>query len=199
MCFNLALENAKSDYFCYVLDDDVLYENHLEEHYNHFRAGNTIGHSMFAHIEFPDEKRNVKSLVETSLETLRNMPTHPGAAGWKDVSRMSHTVEIGRNIKWKTQTELSGGQIMNGCDYEDNVFMDEIGLSISHHSIAPTTTICCKWGGVSRSKETKGVDREYYDALMTKVVEDDTTFSGYRLESDSPYVYPEFKNTLFGE
>jgi len=187
--FNIGLDNAKSDYFCYVLDDDILYENHLKEHFLHFRKGNTIGHSGFKQIDFIEPNNTAKFIASTSLETLQKM--NHNSVDCKDVSRMSHTVEIGKNNKWKTQTECVN-------NWEDNEFMKAIGLG-SEHSINEVTTIKCQWGGVSRSKETKGVDKEYYDALMSKVVKDDTTFSGYRLESDTPYVYPELKNSLFEE
>ena len=187
--FNVGLDNAKSDYFCYVLDDDILCENHLKEHYNHLRKGNAIGHSEFKQINFNEPNNTAKFIASTSLETLQNMNTHN--INCRDVSRLSHTVEIGKTNKWKTQTELD-------CGWEDNVFMEGIGLG-QHHFINEVTTIKCQWGGISRSKETKGVDKEYYDALMSKVVKDNNTFSGYRLESDTPYVYPELKNSLFGE
>ena len=193
--FRIGLENAKSDYLCYVLDDDILLPNHLETHYNHFMLGNEIGHSGFHHVDFPVEQRNARSLVKFSLNDLLNITPPPSSHYWSDVSRLSHTVELGLNVRWKTQTEITGGKIGSGTTYEDNLFMGEIGLGPSHQ-IPTLTTIKCQWGGVHRSKETKGVDREYYESLMEKLVEDSNSICGYRFISKTPYVYPDFKDTL---
>ena len=46
--------------------------------------------------------------------------------------------------------------------------------------------------------EKVGVDTDYYKLLKEKLVEDKRTRSGFRMESDTPYVYPEFKDTLYG-
>ena len=35
--FNTGIQMANSDYICYALDDDLLYENHLLEHYNYLK------------------------------------------------------------------------------------------------------------------------------------------------------------------
>ena len=197
--FKIGLENAKSDYFCYLLDDDIIYENHLEEHYTHFKKGNIIGNSNFDCIEFNGEDQTVKFIASKSLKELQAIPVIPGSGSYPDVSRISHTVEKGREIGWKTQTELTGGRIRVGNMYEDNQFMSKLGLNTSQHLISATTSLKCCWGGVPRSKETKGVDQEYLDSLMKKLVEDSTDTSGYRLISDTPYVYPELKDSLLGE
>ena len=58
----------------------------------------------------------------------------------------------------------------------------------------------CKisWGGIHR-KDTKGLDQEYYDNLMSKLIIDETAYSGYRMISSNPYVYPELKDSLYEE
>ena len=43
-----------------------------------------------------------------------------------------------------------------------------------------------------------GVNKKYSELLREKLVVDETTSSGFRMESDTPYVYPELKNTLYG-
>jgi len=193
LSFNLGMEMASSDYICYLLDDDVLYENHLSVHYNHSRR-HSKGKSILDWVRFYPPKDTVKSITKTSMQELANM-THDKETvlTWNDVGTISHTRQEGISTQWKTQQEL-------GSHPEDDDFMERIGLFPESNRIGEVTYIKIGFGGYSKSKEdTNGVDSEYHQLLMNKLVEDSSSDSGYRLESDTPYVYPEFKNTLFGE
>ena len=77
--------------------------------------------------------------------------------------------------------------------------MADIGVD-RENRINETTCIKCGWGGYWRDQaSTRGLDNQYRDILMNKIVEDKNTSSGFRLESDTPYAYPELKDNLFGE
>ena len=186
--FNLGIEKAKSDYICYLLDDDILYENHLQEHYNNIVGKNAI-HLKYDTVIFEEPTNTVKSIVSTNINDLYKMAGEErkkrGDSGGFDVSAISHIKNIGPS--WVPQEYSSG--------WEDNIFMDQIGIN---EKLNFYTCLKISWGGVWR-KDSKGLDQEYYDLLMSKLTKDDTTFSGYRLEANSPYVYPKLKNTLYGK
>ena len=188
--FNLGIEKAQSEYICYLLDDDILYENHLEEHYNHLQTsyGNPI-HLRYDTIVFKEPTNTVKNIVSTHISDLYEMVNKVRIEkrtneGNFDVSAISHLKNI--QTRWTPQCDLGG--------WEDNVFMSKIGIN---KKIGPYTNCKVSWGGIHR-KDTKGLDPEYYSLLMSKLVKDDNTYSGYSLNSDSPYVYPKLKNTLYG-
>ena len=39
---------------------------------------------------------------------------------------------------------------------------------------------------------------EYYNILTSKLENCHNSWSGYKLASDTPYAYPDLKNTLYG-
>ena len=60
----------------------------------------------------------------------------------------------------------------------------------------PVTSMKVQWDSHSR-KDTNGLDEDYYNSLMSKLIEDEDTMSGYRVKSDSPYVYDDLINSLY--
>ena len=184
--FNTGIQMANSDYICYALDDDLLYENHLLEHYNYLKR-NELASVMSGEeeLQFSPPDDNAANILSHSFDMLRNHDNK--ISGYADVLVLSHTKQIGLDKKWMTQQEL-GGQ------WEDNVFMRGLG---SIGTIDCPTALKLQWGGISK-RDTKGVDSDYYNLLMDKLVEDPTEPSGYKLVADSPYAYPQFKDTLYG-
>ena len=182
--FNLGIEMAKSDIVCYLLDDDVIYENHLEEHYNFYQKNpeSKCYQSRYNQAKLHEPNNNAKFICSNSLEDLKKY--NVADAPWYDVGAMSHIKDIGE--KWRPQPEC-------GNYWEDNVFMAKIGLPDQN---GPITSMKVQWGGLTR-KNTKGLDQDYYDSLMTKLVKDENTISGYRVISDSPYVYNDMVNSLY--
>ena len=183
--FNLGIEMAKSDIVCYLLDDDVIYENHLEEHYNFYQKNpeSKCYQSRYNQAKLHEPNNNAKFICSNSLEELKkyNVADTP----WHDVGAMSHIKNIGK--KWTPQPECSP-------DWEDNVFMKLIGLPAP---AGPTTSMKVQWGAHG-NKDTNGTNTEYYDSLMSKLVKDSNTSSGYKVVATSPYVYENLKDTIYG-
>ena len=188
--FNLGIQKSQSDYISYLLDDDVLYSNHLEEHY--FQLNNNIK-------EWGQSHQDILSLENTSLATVKNILSYSIDKLKKDsyqnrnknnnntrndVGTLCHRKDT--PTRWIRQSELSSG-------WEDGVFMNQLGVN-SKYGDYTAVKIC--WGGIHK-KNTKGTDPEYYDLLMKKLVEDKNSYSGFQL-INQPYVYPELKNTLYG-
>jgi len=188
--FNLGIKIAKADIVCYLLDDDVIYENHLEEHYNFYQKNpdSKCYQSRYDNSKIHEPNNTVKFICSNSLEDLKkyNVPNLP----WHDVGAMSHIKNIGE--KWIPQLECGPYPNLEGI-WEDNVFMAKIGLP-NHNG--PATSMKVQWGGLTR-KKTKGLDQDYYDSLMAKLIKDENTISGYRVISDSPYVYNDMVNSLY--
>ena len=135
----------------------------------------------------PEEMRNVKTMCSLSFEGVRKFVDRKKH---NDVAALSHI----RNIKetWKYQSDLTG------C-HEDDEYIKRINAEES--LIEEVTTMKVGWEGHRKKIKGKvvGVDADYYKLLKEKLVEDKRTRSGFRMESDTPYVYPEFKDTLYGE
>ena len=195
MAFRLAMEKASTDYICYLLDDDVLYENHLEVHYNFMKNTNGVGQSYHDYARFSSPNDTAKAIVSSSFSDLvqRSEADKDISASSIDVSCLSHTREAGIEIGWKTQTELG-----IGGEPEDNWFMRQLEVDRDNR-IEEITCIKCGWGGYWRDQaSTRGLDHEYKNILMSKL-EPASTSSGYKLVDDTPYAYPEYKDRLFGE
>ena len=71
--------------------------------------------------------------------------------------------------------------------------MSKIG---AHSLSGEISSLKVQWDGKER-KETKGLDKKYYDLLMKKIIKIDTTLSGYKMIDSSPYVYEKLKNRLY--
>lgn len=183
--FNLGIEIAKSDIVCYLLDDDIIYENHLEEHYNFYQKnkGSKCYQSRYDQANINEPNNTVKYICSNSLKEIKkhNLPD----ASWSDVGAMSHVKDIG--VVWISQSDLGND------GWEDNVFMQKINLPTG---MGPTTSLKLQWGGIAR-KDTKGLDKEYYDSLMSKLTVDADAHSGYVIKSSNPYVYSDMKNSLY--
>ena len=189
--FNIGIKAAKSKYICYLLDDDILYENHLHEHYNIIKNSDKKAiHLKYDTIVFKEPTNTVKNILKCNIEDLQKMAIEDrierGEANSLDVSAISHVKNIG--VPWIPQCA-------NPYGWEDNVFMASIGLN---SKIDKYTNCKISWGGIHR-KDTKGLDQEYYDNLMSKLIIDETAYSGYRMISSNPYVYPELKDSLYEE
>jgi len=194
--FNLGISKAKSNYICYSLDDDLLYENHLSDHYDFLESDKgkekKAGLSNIDVAVLPDINRNVEYMLSLSFDDLLDMRTKKIHF---DVLGLSHIKDIG--CSWTLQSDISSG-------HEDDKFIKEIQSELKLSNIAalviqtPTTALKVSWAGHDQ-KKTNGTDEAYYELLKEKLVEDKRTFSGFRMESDTPYVYPELKNTLYGE
>ena len=196
LAFRLAIKKAESDYICYLLDDDVLYENHLEVHYNYMSKTNGVGQSYHDFARFSPPNDTAHSIATKSFQDLVEMSKSNKDISERsiDVSCLSHTKDAGVSVGWKTQTELGIGGTP-----EDNWFMAEIGVDRDNR-IDETTCIKCGWGGYWRDQaSTRGLDSDYKNILLSKLVKDESTISGYRLNADSPYAYPDLINTLYGE
>tara|TARA_R110001592_G_scaffold228888_2_gene485434 strand:- start:892 stop:1668 length:777 start_codon:yes stop_codon:yes gene_type:complete len=183
--FNLGIKVAQADIVCYLLDDDLIYENHLEEHYSFYQNNPDAKchQSRYNQANLHEPNNNVKFICSNSLEDLKkyNIDNAP----WNDVGSMSHIKNIGK--EWTPQTEC-------GSNWEDNIFTASIGLP---KPTGPLTSMKVQWDSHSR-KDTKGLDEDYYNSLMSKLIEDEDTMSGYRVTSDSPYVYDDLTNSLYG-
>lgn len=188
--FNIGIENSKSKYISYVLDDDILYENHLEEHVNGLKnSNNSWFHSNFDNIEFNEPNNTVKNIVSLDYKTICDMALKLRERdGFRpmsfDVGALCHRQNI--NLRWTPQSKMAGG-------WEDTVFMSKLGVDQKDMIY---TTIKVNWGGIHR-KTTKGLNETYFDKLMKKVKVNSDSYGGYELIED-PLVYPEFKNTLYG-
>jgi len=183
--FNLGIKNAKSNIICYLLDDDIIYDNHLEQHYTFYKENpnETCYQTRYDHSKIHEPNNTVEFICSNSLSDLKkynsiNVP-------WDDVGAISHIKNI--NAKWTPQSELAGS-------WEDSVFMNQIGIN-GH--CGDVSSMKVQWGGLTR-KNTKGLDHEYYNLLMSKLVEDKHTNSGYRVIDSSPYVYNNLKDSLYG-
>ena len=127
------------------------------------------------------------NILSKSYEELLSMS---GNKGHKlDVCALSHIKNIG--VEWlpRTVTESDYGE------YEDNYFLDRIKPI---NFIPVTTVLKIAFAGFKRSN-TNGNDQTYYNLLMNKLKKDKKTLSGWILDSDTPYVYPEFKDTLYNK
>lgn len=191
--FNWGISKAKSNYICYALDDDILYENHLSDHYDFLESNKgkvkKVGLSNIDVAVLPNDKRNVEYMLSLSFDNLRSMKTKKISF---DVLGLSHIKDIvcyknGKTAEWKFQSDLSG-------EAEDSEFINKINAKLE---IKTPTALKVSWGGHNQ-KKTKGIDEDYYKLLKEKLVVDKTTSSGFRMESDTPYVYPELKNILYG-
>jgi len=186
--FNKGIKEAKSEYISYLLDDDILFPNHLEEHYQQLINGDTWGHSNMDNVVFESPHNNVKNILSYSYKELqakayiRRKQDGPKPQNY-DVGALCHKKNI--DTKWIPQCECSG--------WEDTVFMNGLGVNKKRGEY---TMIKLNWGGIHR-KNTKGLDSEYYDILTSKLTEDSTHYSGYRLNAKTPYAYPELKNKLY--
>ena len=188
--FNIGIENSKSPYISYVLDDDILYDNHLLEHFNMLKKGTEWAHSRFDNIEFLEPQNTVKNILQLSFEDIYEkaliLRKRDGDRSKSfDVGALCHLSSI--NNRWIPQCESSG--------WEDTVFMANLGVDKKEGNY---TTCKVNWGGIHR-KDTKGLDKEYYELLMSKLVKDKDYYSGYKLTDDTPYVYPDLKNSLYGK
>ncbi len=189
--FNTGIEAANSKYISYLLDDDILYPNHLQEHYNQLSNNDTKwGHSHQDNIWLEDTiYESVKHIVSYKFKELQdqsydNRDTN-NSRSRLDVGALCHIKDI--SVKWPLQSELKGG-------WEDSIFMNHLGVNSKSGDY---TMVKLNWGGIHK-KDTKGTDLEYYKILMNKLAIDKTSYSGYKL-IDQPYVYPELKNTLYEE
>ena len=192
--FNLGIASAKADIICYLLDDDILYENHLEHHYNYYIDNPTAKayHSKWNCATLIAPYNTVMNICSKNTLDIEKCMTDKFSYPGLDVCAISHTRHIG--VDWIPQSQLKRG-------WEDNVFMGEIGITAeakSRSDMSDSTTLKLSWGGISRSKNTKGVDQEYYDALMSKLSVDSTKNSGYKVIDSNPYVYNNLKDTLYG-
>jgi len=193
--FNLGIKLAQADIVCYLLDDDVIYNNHLEEHYNFYQNNPNAKcyQSRYNQADLREPNNNVKFICSNSLEDLKkyNLDNAP----WDDVGAMSHIKNIGK--KWIPQTQCHSG-------WEDGVFMGSIGVK-KPASDGPPTFMKVQWNGHNKKNnknqgpsETKGSDEDYHNTLMSKLIKDEDTMSGYRVIADSPYVYDDLTNSLYG-
>ena len=192
IAFNLGIELAKSDIICYLLDDDIIYENHLEHHYNFYieNPSYVCYHGKYNIATLIDPYNTAKNICSKNIFELELLVTE--APLNLDVSGLSHAKKLG--VKWTPQSKLNES-------WEDNVFMHDIGIDLLHEAMlqrlcANASSLKIQWGGCHR-KNTKGLDQEYYDLLMSKLKEDKTTNSGYVVIDNSPYVYEELKDRLY--
>ena len=189
--FNTGIEAANSKYISYLLDDDILYTNHLQEHYNQLVDNeNEWGHSNWDNVRLEDTTyASVKHIVSLSFKELQDMSYDNRNTNNSnirlDVGALCHKKDI--SVKWPLQSELNGS-------WEDTVFMNHLGVN---SKTGDYTMVKISWGGIHK-KDTKGTDLEYYKLLMNKLEIDKTSYGGYKL-IDQPYVYPELKNTLYEE
>jgi len=188
--FNIGIENAKTNCISYVLDDDILYPNHLQEHYDGLK-NNDVYHTSFDNIEFKEPNNTVKNIVSMSYSDICKQALiirkRDGLLPHNfDVGALCHKKDL-HNLNWIPQCELSVG-------WEDSVFIGNLGIDSKNTTY---TSIKINWGGIHR-KNTKGLDQEYYNKLMKKLDIDNNSYTGYRL-IDQPYVYPELKDTLYGK
>ena len=188
--FNKGIEEAKSEYISYLLDDDVLYPNHLEEHFNMLKKGTKWAHSHWDNIYFEEPQNIVKNIIQLSFEdiyekALIQRKKHGDRPNNLDVGALCHLGSI--DNRWVPQCKSSG--------WEDTVFMNSLGVNKKEGNY---TTCKINWGGIHR-KDTKGLDKEYYKLLRSKLIKDKDCYSGYKLITTTPYGYPELKNTLYGK
>jgi len=187
--FRVGRAKATSDYICYALDDDLAHTNHLQVHYDIFKStNNEASLTLMETANLPGEMRNVKAICSLSFEGVQKFVDRKKH---NDVAALSHI----RNIKetWPYQSDLNSGLS------EDDEYIKRINAK--ENLIEEVTCMKVGWGG-HRKKikgEKVGVDTDYYELLKEKLVEDKRTHSGFRMESDTPYAYPEFKDTLYGE
>jgi glycosyltransferase involved in cell wall biosynthesis len=184
--FNKGIEEANSNYISYLLDDDILYPNHLREHYEGLK-NNKVFHTLFDNIEFKEPTNTVKNILSKSYTEICDMALN---LRQRDGLR-PHSFDVGalcheKNIptKWIPQSLQSG--------WEDSEFIKELKITSKHEVY---TTIKVNWGGIHR-KNSKGLDSEYYNLLMGKLVVNKNSYGGFQL-INQPYVYPELKNTLY--
>jgi glycosyltransferase involved in cell wall biosynthesis len=189
--FNTGIEAANSKYISYLLDDDILYPNHLQEHYNQLVDNkNKWGHSNWDNVRLEDTiYESVKHIVSFSFKELQDMSYDNRNTNNSnirlDVGALCHRKDI--LVKWPLQSELTGG-------WEDSVFMNQLGVNSKSGDY---TMVKINWGGIHK-KDTKGTDLEYYNILMNKLKKDNSKYGGYEL-IEQPYVYPKLKDTLYGK
>ena len=186
--FNVGIQNAKSDHIAYLLDDDVLHENHLEEHHTYMKHYQKRAlHGMWDCVAIHGDENCTKRILEKSYEELCAMA---GSKGHKlDVCALSHVKNTGVDWLPRTITEKEYGE------YEDNYFLKRLE-PIDY--IPVTTVLKIAFAGFKRAS-TNGHDQAYHNLLMSKLKKDESTLSGWVLDSDTPYVYPELKDTLYNK
>jgi glycosyltransferase involved in cell wall biosynthesis len=178
--FNLGIKLAKGEMICYLLDDDILYPNHLESHYAMGTSQPNILNYDSVLLGEPDN--TVKNICSKTFDDLYNMRRQNNP--WSDVGSISHIRSIGST--WPLQSELDS---MSG-GWEDNVFMSNIGIPSGGATNLEKTWMKMCWGGANR-KDSKGLDKEYYDLLHSKLDK-----SGKLIDSN-PYVYESLKDKLY--
>ena len=195
--FNKGIKEAKSEYISYLLDDDILYPNHLEEHYKQLTSdsNNGWGHTFQDYLTIEDTPNaSVKHILAYSMSKLQN-DSYPNRGtnnneARVDVGILCHKKNI--NGEWVPQCNSIGG-------WEDTVFINRLENTLgSNEKKGGYTMVKTCWGGIHKTN-TKGVDSEYHNSLMKKLVIDENEYSGYKLITATPYVYPELKNTLYGK
>lgn len=193
--FNCGISKSKSNYICYALDDDILYENHLSDHYDFLESdkGKKVkaGLSNIDVVVLPQDDRTVGYILSLSLDDLLDMKTKIISF---DVLALSHIKGIKDKTEEVVEWQFQGSKGAKGRA-EDDEFITTIKAKLR---IKTATAMKISWDGHGKTT-TKGVDADYYKLLKEKLVEDKRTGSGFRMESDTPYVYPELKNTLYGK
>ena len=186
--FNIGIEAARSDYISYVLDDDILYSNHLQAHYDGLLEDVEWFHTSYDNIEFKEPHNTVRNILSINFkeiyERALEIRKRDGALPRNyDVGSLCHKKSI--SLRWTPQEQL-------GSSWEDTAFMNKLGVNGKNSEY---TSVKVNWGGIHR-KKTKGLDQEYYDLLMNKLKEDKRCYANYKL-IDQPFVFPELKNTLY--
>ena len=190
--FNLGIASAKADIICYLLDDDIIYEQHLEHHYRHYIDNPTASthHTRWNAAVIDEPGNTVLNICSKNVAAIEQCMKFQVSADWLDVCAISHIRGIG--VDWIPQSRLKRS-------WEDNRFIGDIGIKKfndgGRHK-SESTALKISWGGIAR-KNTRGVDKAYYDALMSKLVVDKTESSGYSVIDSTPYVYNNLKDTLY--
>ena len=183
--FNVGIENAKSNHISYLLDDDVLHENHLEEHHNYKKKTDKVAiHSMWDCLTITGDNC-VKDILSKSYDQLCQLS---GNREHKiDVCGLSHDKNI--DVKWVPRAVTE----KDYSEAEDNYFINQLQPL---EFIPVTTVLKIAFGGFKRI-DTNGNDLPYHQLLMNKLQKDEKTLSGWRMVDDTPYVYPQLKDTLY--
>jgi glycosyltransferase involved in cell wall biosynthesis len=196
--FNLGIEKARSNHIAYLCDDDILCENHLSDHYDFLQENDFKSvSSTLVIVQFLDDKSTIKDICSTSFEDLwKNKKIKNIYGKFGNVSAFSHIAPDDK--RWRP---CSGKDMkLNKCPAEDNQFLGQWSGNNDKDigKLETVTHLRISWGEKHRTSDL-GVNKKYSKLLKEKLVEDKRTRSGYRMVSDSPYVYPELKNTLYGD
>ena len=195
--FNLGIEKARSNHIAYLCDDDILCENHLTDHYDFIKENDFKSvTSNLVIVQFLGKKSTVKNICSTSFKDLwKNKKVKDVYGKNGNLSAFSHIAPDKR--RWKP---CSGEDMKRKkCTAEDTEFLGQWS-GYKNKDIGKLETIThlrTSWGEEHRDSDL-GVNKKYSELLREKLVVDETTSSGFRMESDTPYVYPELKNTLYG-